>query len=409
MKLSRKVGRRSRKHTSSSISRRRLMNKKTKSGYKKKYAKTQKGGKRGRSYKRVRVRTHKRGRRFHRGGFNCDTLTTKSYGDRRFYYGDTPKITYNKKGYPEDSSIFEVCFVIEFMEKPKRVKINIDFTRKSTHGQPESESPKFVFELLCEYSDVITSLDSILKPFTTDRITESDKEYSTEVGMFQRKPNVKTPLREYIFTSKDNTEIFKNIIECIKKKLRQYFESKYPDLLFDSNFNQKFSATQVNSGSDLGSVSGSATQVGLRSEAQAPRVNDDIPQTATRILPEGLDNPKNNVLNTDIYFKLDDPVILEYKKKYIPGKPEPKQFDVFIPVQLDLPCILLRYDSNDPLKYDKLISISIGELQTNLPYTDIVAKNPYNTDESEGTYTFPLTTTNTESFKTIKSAAIESE
>jgi hypothetical protein len=89
MKLSKKVWRRSRKHTSS-ISRRRLRNKKTKSGYRKKH--TQRGGrygKRGRSYKRVRVRTHKRGRRFHRGGFNCDSLDTRDLHGRRMYYGDT--------------------------------------------------------------------------------------------------------------------------------------------------------------------------------------------------------------------------------------------------------------------------------------------------------------------------------
>ena len=65
MKVSRKVGRRSR----SSVSRRRFRsNKNKKSGYKKRYAKTHKGGKRGRGQKRMRVHTHKRGRRFHRGG-----------------------------------------------------------------------------------------------------------------------------------------------------------------------------------------------------------------------------------------------------------------------------------------------------------------------------------------------------
>ena len=70
MKVSRKVGRRSR----SSISRRRLRNKKSRSGSKKKH--TQRGGKRGPGQKRMRVRTHKRGRRFHRGGVNCvDTAT----------------------------------------------------------------------------------------------------------------------------------------------------------------------------------------------------------------------------------------------------------------------------------------------------------------------------------------------
>jgi hypothetical protein len=76
MKVSRKVGRRSRKHTSSSISRRRLRSKKSykKNSYRKKNAKTQKGGKRGRSYKRMRVHTHKRGKRFHKGGNPGDSL-----------------------------------------------------------------------------------------------------------------------------------------------------------------------------------------------------------------------------------------------------------------------------------------------------------------------------------------------
>ena len=80
MKVSRKVGRRSR----SSISRRRLRNKNKKSGYRKKHTKTQKGGKRGRVYKRVH--THKRGRRFHRGG---DVITTSQGIENTFIdYGN---------------------------------------------------------------------------------------------------------------------------------------------------------------------------------------------------------------------------------------------------------------------------------------------------------------------------------
>jgi hypothetical protein len=67
MKVSRKVGRRSH----SSVSRRRLRNKKSykKNSYRKKH--TQRGGKhgkRGRAHKRAR--THKHGKRFHRGGKN---------------------------------------------------------------------------------------------------------------------------------------------------------------------------------------------------------------------------------------------------------------------------------------------------------------------------------------------------
>ena len=78
MKVSRKVGRRSRFF----VSRRRLMNKKSRSGYRKKH--TQRGGKRGRVYKRVH--THKRRRRFHRGG---DVITTSEGIENAFIeYGD---------------------------------------------------------------------------------------------------------------------------------------------------------------------------------------------------------------------------------------------------------------------------------------------------------------------------------
>lgn len=71
MKVSKKVGRRSR----SSISRRRLRNKK--SGYRKKH--TQRGGKRG---KCTRTRSYKRGRRFHRGGApgNDDDVPVRERG-----------------------------------------------------------------------------------------------------------------------------------------------------------------------------------------------------------------------------------------------------------------------------------------------------------------------------------------
>lgn len=72
MKVSRKVGRRSR----FSVSRRRLRNRKTKNSYRKKY--TQKGGRRGRGHKRAH--THKRGKRFHRGGTELIKLFVKKYG-----------------------------------------------------------------------------------------------------------------------------------------------------------------------------------------------------------------------------------------------------------------------------------------------------------------------------------------
>jgi len=92
MKVSRKVGRRSRKHTSS-ISRRRLRSKKSykKNSYRKKNAKTQKGGKRGRGYKRMRSHTHKRGKGFHGGGGDDDNCY------RELHTQQDQLLTYKKK------------------------------------------------------------------------------------------------------------------------------------------------------------------------------------------------------------------------------------------------------------------------------------------------------------------------
>jgi len=91
----------------------------------------------------------------------------------------------------------------------------------------------------------------MLEPFTTDRITESDEEYNMESGILQKKPNVKLPLRLYRFTSQKNTAIFKAIIDCIKIKLKNYFENKYPELVFDDNFSAI--PSQVDSNIDSGS------------------------------------------------------------------------------------------------------------------------------------------------------------
>jgi hypothetical protein len=67
MKVSRRISRKVGRRSHSSISRRRLRNKKSRSGYRKKH--TQRGGKHGkRSRGHKRGRTYKRGKRFHRGG-----------------------------------------------------------------------------------------------------------------------------------------------------------------------------------------------------------------------------------------------------------------------------------------------------------------------------------------------------
>jgi hypothetical protein len=90
MKVSRKVARRSHRSRYSSVSRRRLRNKKSRSGYRKKNAKTQQGGARSRKY------SHKRGKRFHRGGviineykLNGVLLEYKKKNDNIFTTSDT--------------------------------------------------------------------------------------------------------------------------------------------------------------------------------------------------------------------------------------------------------------------------------------------------------------------------------
>lgn len=97
MKVSRKVGKRTR--CSYSVSRRRLRNKKTKSGYRKKH--TQRGGKhgkRGRGHKHAR--THKRGKRFHRGGKDWpifgEPVAVAFEWDNKTNMGTIRNLRYNK-------------------------------------------------------------------------------------------------------------------------------------------------------------------------------------------------------------------------------------------------------------------------------------------------------------------------
>ena len=106
MKVSRKVARRSHRSRYSSVSRRRLRNKKSRSGYKKKHAKTQRGGARSRKY------GHKRGKRFHRGGIKldkeCYTELTSSLAGYDSEKGVPLKYKKNVFGYTDDTKLFKV-------------------------------------------------------------------------------------------------------------------------------------------------------------------------------------------------------------------------------------------------------------------------------------------------------------
>ena len=103
MKVSRKVGRRSH----SSVSRRRLRNKKTKSGSKKRYTHTQRRG--------VRSRRYKRGRRFHVGG--VDRILPK-------FITDNPKLYKKLEGsfeieYDGNTRVFDVVINTDSQSEPR--------------------------------------------------------------------------------------------------------------------------------------------------------------------------------------------------------------------------------------------------------------------------------------------------
>jgi hypothetical protein len=138
MKVSRKVGRRSR----SSVSRRRLRSKKSykKNSYRKKNAKTQKGGKRGRGYKRVRVHTHKRGRRFHQGGKNMPFFGSVPPATIEWYQNDRfginrchisnlrYKKSDNKGGFKDKYDNFKIE-IFEIVDKKGITRYNFLFTK----------------------------------------------------------------------------------------------------------------------------------------------------------------------------------------------------------------------------------------------------------------------------------------
>lgn len=158
MKVSRKVGRRSRKHTSSSsVSRRRLRNKN------RKHTKTQKGGKHGKHGRgHKRARTHKHGKRFHRGGtivtpftkptnFDSATLTLNLVPDMNL---SNPVVKYTSRtttGYP-------------IIERLRYIKIDDE-----TKGKSTTRYNDFKVELLYDKTN------NTLK-FTLNRVPEKESD-----------------------------------------------------------------------------------------------------------------------------------------------------------------------------------------------------------------------------------------
>lgn len=231
MKVSRKVARRSHRSRYSSVSRRRLRNKKSRSGYKKKHAKTQRGGARSRKY------GHKRGKRFHRGGENgfdnCHRDITlralprnkegsvlnndgKTGEQRRYFTTNTPTIYYTKVGSRfamEDYSEFTIY--VDFITSGDGVDLIIDFTRDPL----DNKSPTFLFQTNGTKWEIKKYLDDMPGLLTDKHQTESNQKYSPEKHNILNKNNHSTPLRVYSFGNQKNIGTFKKIADCIKSKI----------------------------------------------------------------------------------------------------------------------------------------------------------------------------------------------
>ena len=229
MKVSRKVGRRSH----SSISRRRLRNKKTKSGYRKKH--TQQGGRRGRGYKRAR--THKRGKRFHRGGENgfdnCDNISLfplyrnrdgspipqsdDNIKMRRYFTTNTPTIYYTKVGSRfamEDDSEFTIY--VDFITSGDNVDLVIVFIRDTS----DDKSPTFVFQKQGSKGEIRKFLENMPSLITGKNQTESGKKLMVTIDNNKlSEPKTDSSKREYSFKSSKNLDTFKKIADCIKSKI----------------------------------------------------------------------------------------------------------------------------------------------------------------------------------------------
>ena len=205
MKVSRKLGRR--KHSRSSfVSRRRFRNKKSRSGYKKRYAKTQRGGARSRKY------GHKRGKRFHRGGeneFNCEEFKKNiiKVGERNHSIYD---IYYNNHHNYKNHK-FELTFkkidLFSFTQGTEKFALKVDLKDLSpttrnmvivlerlTGGG--SVQPSFMFE-----GQLANILDTFVKPETWENIPENG---DNNLG------------RTYNFNFDSNLKIFKQIVDCLK-------------------------------------------------------------------------------------------------------------------------------------------------------------------------------------------------
>jgi hypothetical protein len=240
MKVSRKVARRKYSRRSF-VSRRRLRNKKHKKHH------TQKGGKYGNRIRtRAYKRTHKRGRRFHRGGkgveFTCPT--DWKLDEEESDLSKTIKLGISK-AVVSDVTLF---FVKKGSFTFKPVSGNFNITLRVYN------SPVCKLEIL-PYTPPV--FEVTFKRGADSRDDNKSVTFSiTNLGDFTNKEALKqlarleNPDETYDF-SRDNDDTFKQIQECVRQKLKEVYEKLQKLLNFCISYTQGDAGTGIKCNTSL--------------------------------------------------------------------------------------------------------------------------------------------------------------
>ena len=419
MKVSRKVG--WRKCASSySISRRRLRNKKSRSGYRKKNAKTQKGGKRCRGYNRMRSHTHKRGRRFHRGGiggigepYGPASVLELEHSDSKDYAIDT---TYTRP--------------------PKYFQLRITDKLHSL-----DERPEFTCQVKYYMQDNILMVKVlVIGDYNFEFNGTADSIYTKLTRQEFATYTIATSggKRYYVYDTENEFRFIGNRIKFMsmyaEKFLKRNLEVKNaisapippapapapapapiplehePEPIPLEHEPEPISSQHTENDSENGHTQDSSDELPTQTESKVkiptptPTPEAVLPNSSLRTLPENI----SSIVNRE---KIDSSFEFDYKRTDgIYGlRTEFGTFDVVLVYSRSTisDVYLLRHDKNNTDKYDKQIIISIQQFNAaaranfTTPLTGIQGYK-IDTYTPDGTYTFPVTTKNSRSFLEIQ-------
>lgn len=248
----------------------------------KKHTKTQKGGKRGRVYKRVH--THKRGRRFHKGGtpkssispqddsnFDCNSVTWENQDDelkiptsRTSYYSISSGlgILFGQHANNPTSPTSPTLVVTLFYKKIGKITLTPPSEKfylqlivlqspATSRGFYASDLPVENGIISGKYRDEsnLLSFSVILARQTLSQDDKNSVTFNiTQLGTFTNKKLLKNLARinlpysketkdVYDFSFSNNDAIFKEIQSCIKQKLKEVY-SNLLDLLKNCKLQQ---------------------------------------------------------------------------------------------------------------------------------------------------------------------------